>query len=226
MDTLSNESGIKWEITPGKALLVAFAGQAKRLYEFEHFEFVKSTAHADCSKIYCLDPNLNWYQSGINAELNSIPKMSAYLQELLNLAQPTHVRFIGVSAGGFAALLFGHLLKADSVLAFGCQTFLIPELEEQYRVPGMEEYDTKGKSIPSGGEYILDLYPLLSTWNGKTIYTLHVGEGCLKDRIYAEHLKACPNVQIKYYSCNTHACASQLLQAQGKLSEVVLAGLY
>lgn len=225
MDTLSNERGIKWVLSPGKALIVAFAGQAHRLYEFEHFEFVRSTSHADCSKVYCLDPNFIWYQTGINAELNSIPKVANKLQGLIEEASPSHVRFIGVSAGGFAAIMFGHLLGADSVHAFGCQTFLTRGLEDLYYTPGMEDYDTVGREVPSVPEGILDLAPLLANWNGRTTYTLHVGSGSTKDVIYARHLEQCPGISIRYYPCKTHACASQMLQDQGTLASVVLEGL-
>lgn len=225
MDTLSNESGIKWTLSPGKALIVAFAGQAHRLYEFEHFEFVRSTAHADCSKVYCLDPKFVWYQTGINEELNSIPKVTDKLRGLIEEANPSQVRFIGVSAGGFAAIMFGHFLRVDSVHAFGCQTFLTKELEEQYYVAGMEDYDTKGLELPSREDCILDLAPLLTEWNGKTDYTLHVGSGSVKDVIYARHLEQCPGVSIEYYPCKTHACASQMLLGQGVLSKVILGGL-
>lgn len=224
MDTLSNETGIKWELAAGKPLLVAFAGQAHRLYEFEHFEFVKSTSHADCSKIYCLDPYQVWYQRGINDELNTIPKVVSKLEGLIAEACPSYVRFIGVSAGGFAATLFGHLLSVDSVYAFGCQTFLTGELESRYYVPGMEDYDTKGIVIPSGPDSVLDLEPLLRVSNNKTDYELHIGSGSVKDGIYARHIEHCRGVSIKHYPCSTHACASQMLRDSGRLSSVVLEG--
>jgi acetyl esterase/lipase len=39
---------------------------------------------------------------------------------------------VGSSAGGYAALLFGHLLEVDEVLAFASQTFLDPALRDRH----------------------------------------------------------------------------------------------
>ena len=39
---------------------------------------------------------------------------------------------LGSSAGGYAALLFGRLLEADEVHAFGPQTFISPSLRLRY----------------------------------------------------------------------------------------------
>jgi hypothetical protein len=230
MDTLSNEKGIKWELNPGKALIITFAGMASRLIELEHFEFVRTTRHADCSKIYCLDNKYVWYQQGLNEDLDSISKTATKLQELIEEAQPTHLRLVGVSAGGFAAIMFGYLLKADTVHAFGPQTFLTPELEQRYYEEGMEAYDTFPQihqllsEPPLVDYYVPDLRALLSESNGHTKYFLHVGKGSKKDVIYAKHIENCLGVEIKYYGCASHACATHVIQQQvtGGLSAVIL----
>jgi hypothetical protein len=234
MDTLSNVTGIKCEINPGTPLILTFAGMASQLFEFEHYEFVRTTQHADCSKIYCYDKNYTWYQSGVNDELNSLGKLTDKLKELSATAAPSNIRCLGVSAGGFASLFFGHHLKADVVHAFGTQTFLTRELEEQYYEEGMEAYDTgdgvrvKLDAVMSKqpNECFFDLEPVLRDWNGKTQYVVHVGKGSKKDVAAAKHIENCPGVQIKYYNCNTHACASQMLQHSGQLSGVVLENLH
>ena len=233
MDTLSNDNGIKWEINKGTPLVLTFAGMASRLNEFEHYEFVRTTKHVNCSKIYCLDKKYIYYQEGINAEINSLSKMTEKLQELVAEAAPTNIRCLGVSAGGFASLFFGHQLKADVVHVFGAQTFLTTELEDRYREPGMEAYDTLGDTRVGLDEAmrknpeqcVFDLEPVLKNGNGKTRYVLHVGQGCHKDSAAARHLENCPGVEVKRYACNTHACASQMLQCDGGLSSVVLEGI-
>jgi len=233
MDTLSNEAGMKWEINRGTPLILTFAGMAARLYEFEHYEFVRTTKHVNCSKIYCLDQKYIYYQEGISDEVNSLPKMTGRLRELVNEAEPSNIRCLGVSAGGFASLLFGHLLEVDVVHAFGPQTFLTTELENRYYESGMEDYDTLGSKRllldeamrRNPDQCIFDLAPVLKEWNGKTHHVVHVGRGSKKDVAYAKHIAGCPGVEVRYYACNTHACASQTLKYQGRLSQVVLEGI-
>lgn len=233
MDTLSNTDGIKWEINKGTPLILTFAGMATQLYEFEHYEFVRTTKYVNCSKIYCLDKTYTYYQEGINDEINSLSKMTEKLQELVVEAAPTNIRCLGASAGGFASLFFGHQLKADVVHVFGAQTFLTTELEDKYYEPGMEDYDTlEGirarldevmRKNPE--QCVFDLESVLKNGNGKTRYVVHVGRGCQKDSAAASHIENCPGVEVKRYACNTHACASQMLQQSGRLSSVVLEGI-
>ena len=236
MDTLSNEKGLKWEFQKNTPLIIAFAGMAENLNELNHFEFVKSTRHANCSKIYCLDAGYFWYQHGLTTpEVGSISKLVDKLKALICEAAPTHIRCIGVSAGGFAAILFGYLLKVDIVHAFGPQIFLTRELEERYRpqIQGCDggKYDTGEKlrirldSLEGVPGHVLDLEPVLRAGNGKTKFILHVGKDHKRDMVHANHIKECLGVEIKPYNCAGHACASQMLVQSGQLSKVILEGI-
>jgi len=68
--------------------------------------------------IYLRDIYKQWYVKGINEEFDSIIKVKELLSELTAGYKCT---FIGSSAGGYAATLFGELLNADKVFNFAGQ---------------------------------------------------------------------------------------------------------
>ena len=74
--------------------------------------------------IYLRDLNHNWYLNGLPGVGNSVDEMVTLLQQKIEEYKPSRVITMGVSAGGFGAILFGCLLKVDSVLAFSPQTFM------------------------------------------------------------------------------------------------------
>ena len=68
--------------------------------------------------IYIRDIYKQWYIKGINSRFDSIDKVKELLGEL---TQGYTCTFIGSSAGGYAAVLFGNLLNADKIINFAGQ---------------------------------------------------------------------------------------------------------
>ncbi len=105
-------------------LVVSFAGHGLGLGTLPRPEFVgflsKHFAHLD--KHFFIDKTNTWYHRGIEGKSSDIPSTVAYLRTVI--AGYSRVVFIGSSAGGYAALLFGSLLAVDTVLAFKPQTIL------------------------------------------------------------------------------------------------------
>lgn len=69
-------------------------------------------------EIFIRDIYKEWYLRGISAKYNNIEKVYMLLKEL---SQGYKVVTVGSSAGGYAAVLFGCLLKAEKVFAFSAQ---------------------------------------------------------------------------------------------------------
>lgn len=68
--------------------------------------------------IYIRDIYKQWYIEGINDEFNNIDKLKCLLAKLTNGYKCT---FVGSSAGGYAATLFGGLLGAEKIFNFAGQ---------------------------------------------------------------------------------------------------------
>lgn len=82
-------------------------------YEWKRNKFPKAKKH-----IFIRDIRKQWYLGGINATLDSPIKLLDFLK---NETAGYRIITIGSSAGGYAALLFGSLLKCERIYAFNAQ---------------------------------------------------------------------------------------------------------
>jgi hypothetical protein len=64
----------------------------------------------------------SWYQEGLLGLSSDIAGTEAVLRTLIARHAPKHVVTLGVSSGGYAAILFGALLGVDRVVAFSPQS--------------------------------------------------------------------------------------------------------
>jgi hypothetical protein len=92
------------------------------------------THFKDVSRHFYLDKLLNSYHQGIHEITNNIDETVNYLKnEIMNYK---NVICLGVSSGGYAAILFGSLLNVTHVLAFMPQTIRRNKnknVDEKYR---------------------------------------------------------------------------------------------
>jgi hypothetical protein len=100
----------------GKVVVVCFAGNGSKIEEPPMMEFQKTLHNMDddIHQIFVRDNNKRWYLFGI-ARWPSIFQMSEHLKSLINGRSSL---FIGSCAGGYGALMFGHLVNANMVIAF------------------------------------------------------------------------------------------------------------
>ena len=71
-----------------------------------------------------MDKTRTWYHKGIDGISTSIDETKDYLTNKIIDNNYTKTIFIGVSAGGYAAILFGSLCNVTNVVAFIPQTTL------------------------------------------------------------------------------------------------------
>lgn len=90
------------------ATIVAFSGLAPRNHIFE---WTTALADLPANFIGIRDPDDRWYMPRRDA-------IAALVRAALDVVETRWSVFIGGSAGGFAALLYGRLLGADRVVAF------------------------------------------------------------------------------------------------------------
>jgi hypothetical protein len=83
-------------------------------YEWKYYAIKDSGRH-----IYVRDVYKQWYLEGINDRVDSIEKLGELLGELTRSFRT--IICIGASAGGYAATLYGGLLKAQHVFCFNGQ---------------------------------------------------------------------------------------------------------
>lgn len=102
------------------------AAFTSQLIRKDRYEWYKQRVTRGTKHIFLRDIKKQWYLTGINSELNSVEKLLAFLQK------ETHghrIITLGSSAGGFAAVLFGSMLNAETILTFNGQ-FMLHDLLE------------------------------------------------------------------------------------------------
>lgn len=86
----------------------------KNFYEWYHTRINRASKH-----IFIRDVFKQWYLGGININIDSPEKLAAFLKQ--ETQGYTKVITLGSSAGGYAAILYGSLIGAQTVLAFNPQ---------------------------------------------------------------------------------------------------------
>lgn len=86
------------------------------------FDFFNSLNNYEHNKFFFRDVSNKWYLYGVNEISSTHLGFVKYLQNFINKNKITNIITIGSSAGGFAAILYGMILKANKVIAFSPQT--------------------------------------------------------------------------------------------------------
>ena len=217
-----DKPNLKWETHPGKLLVIAFAGMASGLNELARFEFGQTTGPMDCSKIFCRDRPHAFFHLGISEDITNINQLAGRLQELIVEMSPSRISCIGVSAGGHAALLFGHLLKADTAHAFGPQVML----HKQWGLDNEDHTVATCKTLHNADiapeNDFRDLPKVLEDYNGKTEYHVHVCEDAPEDLKHVELIKHLPHMEVVFYDHGGHAGAAKVLRGMGTLAATIV----
>ena len=105
-------------------LIVSFAGHGRHFGTLPRYEFVNflNKHYKDASTLFFLDKHMTWYHDGIDDITTDMDGTIAYLRD--KIQNYDTVVFIGSSAGGYAAVLFGALLDVSKVIVFKPQTML------------------------------------------------------------------------------------------------------
>ena len=105
-------------------VLITFGGCASSASGIPPFEFLNSLRKwfPAYDKKFYIDVHQSWYHKGIQDISTSIEETRVYLETIIK--DYKKVIFMGVSAGGYAAILFGSLLQVTIVVAFIPQTIL------------------------------------------------------------------------------------------------------
>jgi hypothetical protein len=135
------------EINNGnKKLICCFGGMALQMGGIPPFEFVNYLSKVykeQVDLLFYIDKNQCWYHKGIDGITTSIEDTVSYLNK--KVKEYTLVIFMGISAGGYAAILFGSLcVKVDYIISFIPQTMI-----------NVEKYSNLKNVIQPQRKYIL-----------------------------------------------------------------------
>ncbi len=173
------------------------------------------------STIIVSDPSRLKTLNGVSPEYETFFDFLKYLEEAVLRISPKQIIITGASGGGHTALLVGHLLKADYVVAFTPYPYLNideaikkqdPALKTMWRI--LEKLD----ALPLEIKKYFDLQTVLSEWNKVTKYYVHVSRDHKWDFLRSMYLEDTPNLSIIAHPYSEHSVVS-VLSRHGKLTE-------
>ncbi len=123
-------------INGNKILIVCFGGMALQFGGILPFEFLNylSSEYVDkCDLYFFIDKNQCWYHKGLKDITNNIDETVLYINDIIKKGNYEKVLFMGVSAGGYGAILFGSLCNnVNNVISFVPQTRLNNPINSEY----------------------------------------------------------------------------------------------
>lgn len=117
-----------------KTLIVSFAGHGLKYGGVPKIEFANflETYFSHIDAQFYIDNTCSSYHHGMQGVSTNIDETVEYLRQ--RFEGYDKIICLGASAGGYAAILFGSLLKVDTVMAFIPQTILKhKDREDKYR---------------------------------------------------------------------------------------------
>ena len=185
-----------------ETVVVAFSGLGTLEGGRHAFNFLSFSADATFSSILVRDPEDCWYHGSVPGIGRGCRALASHLAE--RTSGYRRVVCIGASMGGYAALLFGHLLGADRVLAFGPQVLLDPAVLRSF---GDLRWIERIDRIQDLGvePAFLDLSRLLvAAPASKTMFDVYVSADNHLDMRHAAPLLANPAVTVTPVRATRH----------------------
>ena len=115
-------------INKNKHLIICFGGMALQfggILPFEFLNYLTSLYKNNCDLVFFIDKHQCWYHKGIKNITNNIDETISYINNIVECGNYKKVIFMGVSAGGYAAILFGSMCKnINYVISFIPRTII------------------------------------------------------------------------------------------------------
>ena len=201
-------------------LLLAFGGMKGKL-DIPPFEFFSLTEGMPVKRVFVRDLRQAWYHRGVPRHGGTITAVAADLERLIERQGVDRLVIAGTSAGGYAALLFGTLLGAETVLSFGPQTVIdLGALEEI----GDHRWDERLLPLTAAGALQEDWTDLRTALPGKarvaTRHQIYFDASFPLDRLHAERLADVEGVALHGVEGGDHRVAQKMRQT-GQLQAVL-----
>jgi len=212
------------DFDPGRnVLLLAFGGLAGQL-GFPMFEFNRLTSGLKtANKIYLRDPHNSWYHRGLPGLADSIEGIVSLLRQYTTHESTKRCVVFGNSGGGYAALLFGHVLQVDEVHAFSPKTLIDPIKRLKLRdvpPPGFQMRDWWWL-VRHGDRKYFDLKDTLAaTPRGTGTFHVYYSARHRTDRLHATRLESISGIRMHSYPLAHHGLI-RTLKKSGELGQII-----
>ena len=104
-----------------KKLIICFGGMKLKMYgilPFEFLNYLSKTYENEVDLYFFVDRHQCWYHKGFEGITSNINDTIEYLNKIIINGNYNKVIFMGISAGGYASILFGSLCNVSNVVSF------------------------------------------------------------------------------------------------------------
>jgi len=173
----------------------------------------------DFKKLFVADIHNSWWHTKFGNLPGTGPlTLKKFLDEKIKEANVEKTLFVGVSMGGYGAILFGCLMEATKVISVSPQTYLTEMRRRKSLNKKFEGYDID--------ESFTDLKDVLKrTKNDKTIYKIWHGSLNKTDIKAANRISNLKNVYVNTVNSSNHVVIKPLLKS-GKFRDEIVDFLY
>lgn len=194
-------------------LVIVFGGMAGRPM-MPPAEFARSLSGRGADLLFVKDFWQAWYQRGLLGISRGVKDSVEALRRSAAEGRYREVHMVGMSAGGFAALLFGALLPAKHIVAFSPQTLISAATIEEFAAT-----DTRAEEIPQNGQFT-DLARILPTIPFSGTMDVYFAAHHRTDAPAAQRLTGTPGVRLHPLPTDMHNVV-RFLRDQGRFDETL-----
>ena len=147
-------------IVPGAPLVIAFgfvAWTTRPAFDFYgRLRKLEQVSGQPLNKILVRDSGNAWYHRQIAGLGNHVDETAQALRELVRSIAPASITTIGQSMGAYAAVMFGLLIDAQQIVAFGPLSFLdVQQARLYHELRWMPVMESLAQDPPPSGYYDL-----------------------------------------------------------------------
>ncbi|MGK5010498.1 hypothetical protein [Janthinobacterium sp. MDB2-8] len=147
-------------IVPGAPLVIAFgfvSWTTRPAFDFYgRLRKLEQASGRPLNKILVRDSGNAWYHRQIAGLGSHVDETAQALRELVNRIAPSQVTTIGQSMGAYAAVMFGLLLDAQQIVAFGPMSFLdVQQARLYHELRWLPVMESLAQDPPVSGYYDL-----------------------------------------------------------------------
>jgi hypothetical protein len=212
---------LKEDFTPkSEVLIIALSSFFGLKNDPNKWEWEKSTGILESEipfkRMFVKDINEGWYQTQFEGVDGIGPHaLTSFIKERIKESGAKRVLMMGLSLGGYGAILLGCLCKIDLALAISPQTYLTNlrykknNLHQKYEGLNINKEETNLKVV-------LDRYN-----NNFTKYNIYYGKYNLNDVAMAEKIKDCNGVNLYPIESSKHTVVDPLRES-GELKNILI----
>jgi hypothetical protein len=204
-------------------LLIAFGGMNQEV-GITPFEFFGQASDIPVKRLFVRDLRQAWYHRGLPGHGSTLESVGETLRALIRAHDVERLVVTGNSAGGYAALLFGKMLGADTVLCFAPQTIIDMTALGNMGDHRWDDYLQPLVDHRALDRRWVDLRPALDAAERArdvdTSYLVFFADSLRTDRLHAERLLGLDGLRLYRFGKGEHYLVSSLRDA-GALKRIL-----